>query len=341
MTERSRARHVAVHLGSALTAVTCICLAAQLGSRWLGMRTLVTLGVPILAVLCFVVGFSVKILRWITAPVPFRIPLTLGQQRSLASIHHAVTCNPHTAPQAVLRAALDILLFRPLLRPTPSASLHSGQLSRYAGYLLWLGTVAFHGSLLVILLRHLRLFITPVPAPVVWLQSVDSVSDLYLPKVHISTLVFFVSVLFLVVRRLVLVRLRYISLAADYFPLALLGGIAITGFWLRHVTRTDVATVKIAMLDLAHLSAAHFSALDSLFVVHWSLVCTLLAYFPLSKLMHAPGAFMSPTLTLANSNRVKRHINVCNPKVQLLHYADYEATFRERMVEAGLPVEEP
>ena len=340
MAARSHARHVTVHLGSALTAVACICLAAQFGSRWLGMRALVTLGVPILAIVSFVVGFSVKVLRWMVAPVPFRIPLTLGQQRSVASIHHAVTRNPHTAPQAVLRAALDILLFRPLLRSTPSASLHSGQLSRYAGYLLWLFAVALHGSLLVILLRHLRLFITPVPVPVVWLQRVDSVSDLFLPQVHISTVVFFASVVFLVVRRLVLVRLRYISLAADYFPLALLGGIAITGFWLRHVTRTDVATVKAAMLDLAHLSAVHLSALDSLFLVHWSLVCTLLVYFPLSKLMHAPGAFMSPTLTLANNNRAKRHVNVCNPEVQLLHYADYEATFRERMVEAGLPIEE-
>ena len=73
--------------------------------------------------------------------------------------------------------------------------------------------------------------------------------------------------------------------------------------------------------------------------MHLWLVGALLVYYPLSKLMHLPGALMSPTLTMANVNRAHRYINVLNPKVETLHYADYEATFRERMIEAGLPVE--
>jgi hypothetical protein len=73
--------------------------------------------------------------------------------------------------------------------------------------------------------------------------------------------------------------------------------------------------------------------------MHVFLVGVLLVYFPLSKLMHMPGVFMSPTLTMANNNRERRHINVGNPQVATLHYADYEAAFRERMIEAGLPVE--
>jgi len=81
------------------------------------------------------------------------------------------------------------------------------------------------------------------------------------------------------------------------------------------------------------------SRADTWLMTHIFLVGLLLAYFPLSKLMHMPGALLSPTLTMANINREKRHINVRNPKVQFMHYADYEATFRDRMIEAGLPVE--
>ena len=201
--------------------------------------------------------------------------------------------------------------------------------------------MAFHGSLAVIVLRHLRLFISPVPGFVSWLQSVDSASDLFIPKLHVTSVLVLVALSLLLARRLVLVRLRYISLAADYFPLLLLLGITITGVWMRHVTRTDVAEVKALITSVAGLSFALNDSLDTLLVVHVFLVCALLVYFPLSKLMHVPGALMSPTLTLAANSRAKRHINVNNPQVETLHYSDYEATFRERMIEAGIPVEEP
>jgi hypothetical protein len=64
------------------------------------------------------------------------------------------------------------------------------------------------------------------------------------------------------------------------------------------------------------------------------------AYFPLSKLMHMPGIFMSPTLNLANNSRARRHINPWNVPVEVHTYQQYENEFRGRMIEAGLPVEE-
>jgi nitrate reductase gamma subunit len=79
--------------------------------------------------------------------------------------------------------------------------------------------------------------------------------------------------------------------------------------------------------------------MDLFLAVHLFLVAVLLAYFPLGKLMHAGGAWLSPTLTMANSNRERRHVNFHNPKVEVLHYADYEDAFRAPMIAAGLPVE--
>jgi nitrate reductase gamma subunit len=115
--------------------------------------------------------------------------------------------------------------------------------------------------------------------------------------------------------------------------------IAGTGIVMKHLTRADVTAAKQLTLGLASSSLTLPARADAWLLVHLFLVGLLLVYFPLSKLMHMPGVLLSPTLTMANVNRQSRHINVRNPKVETLHYADYEATFRERMIEAGLPVE--
>ena len=293
-----------------------------------------------MAPLALLVAFAWKVARWMRAPVPFRIPLTVGQQRSLTSIPHSRTGSPHSFLEVMLRVLLDVLLLRPLFRTTPTAPSVGRGLAHGMDRSLWLMAAAFHGSLAVILLRHLRLFLEPVPSFVTFLERLDVGTEMVLPKVHATSVVLLLALLFLVGRRFVLKRVRYISLAADYFPLFLLLGIATTGFLMRHVTRTDVGAVKQLTTSLASFTLVLPSQADTLLLVHLFLVGVLLVYFPLSKLMHMPGALMSPTLTMANVNRERRHINVRNPRVEVLHYADYEATFRERMIEAGLPVEE-
>jgi nitrate reductase gamma subunit len=207
------------------------------------------------------------------------------------------------------------------------------------GRSLWFLAVAFHGSLVIIVLRHLRLFLQPVPRFVAVLERLDLATEMVLPKVHLTTLIFPLALTFLLGRRLVLLRMRYISLAADYFPLLLLLAIATTGIVVRHFVGTDITTVKGATLGLVNWAPVLASAPDIWLVMHVFLAGVLLVTFPLSKLMHVPGVFMSPTLTMANNNRERRHINLRNPQVATMHYADYEATFRERMIEAGLPVE--
>jgi hypothetical protein len=71
----------------------------------------------------------------------------------------------------------------------------------------------------VIVLRHLRLFWEPVPGFVTFLEQFDVATEMFLPKVHVTSLVFPLALALLLGRRLLLMRVRYISLAADYFPL--------------------------------------------------------------------------------------------------------------------------
>ena len=76
-----------------------------------------------------------------------------------------------------------------------------------------------------------------------------------------------------------------------------------------------------------------------IFYIHLFLVSALFAYFPMSKLMHMAGVFLSPTRNLANNNRAVRHVNPWNYPVKVHTYAEYENDFRDKMKAAGLPVE--
>jgi nitrate reductase gamma subunit len=77
----------------------------------------------------------------------------------------------------------------------------------------------------------------------------------------------------------------------------------------------------------------------AIFYVHLFFVSVLLAYFPFSKLMHLGGIFLSPTRNLTTNTRAVRHVNPWNYPVKVHTYEAYEDDFREKMVEAGLPVD--
>jgi hypothetical protein len=55
--------------------------------------------------------------------------------------------------------------------------------------------------------------------------------------------------------------------------------------------------------------------------------------------MHAGGIFLSPTRNIANKTRAKLHVNTWNYDVDTHTYEQYEDHFREKMIEAGLPVD--
>jgi nitrate reductase gamma subunit len=100
-----------------------------------------------------------------------------------------------------------------------------------------------------------------------------------------------------------------------------------------------VVAVKQLALGLVTLHPVVPANLSPLFFIHLFLVSVLFAYFPFSKLMHAPGVFLSPTRNLANNNRWVRHVNPWNYPVKFTPYLEYEDKFREAMIEVGLPVE--
>ncbi|MEJ2581985.1 MAG: respiratory nitrate reductase subunit gamma [Acidobacteriota bacterium] len=191
----------------------------------------------------------------------------------------------------------------------------------------------------IVVLRHFRFFIEPVPAWVEMLQSVDGFFQVGLPVYYITTFLMVAGLAYLLVRRISDDKVRYISLPSDYFALYLLIGIALTGILMRHVEKIDVVQVKAAIAGWASFQPVAPVGVGSWYFVHVALVSVLLIYFPFSKLMHAPGVFLSPTRNLANTNRTARHINPWNPDVQGHSYAEWEDEFRDKLKASGYALE--
>jgi nitrate reductase gamma subunit len=295
--------------------------------------------IPYAAAVVFLIGIVCRLARWAAAPAPFRIPTTCGQQKSLPWIPSSRLDNPHSTLGVLGRMALEILFFRSLFRNT-KADLKEGTAFVYgSAKWLWLGAMAFHWSLLAILIRHLRFFTAPEPRPISLLQNLDGFFQAGIPALYASDALFAIALVYLLMRRLVDCKLRYISLAADYFPILLMGAIAATGILMRHVYKVDLLKVKELTMDLIQLHPSAAPGIGILFYFHLFLACLLMAYFPFSKLVHMGGVFLSPTRNLANTSRMRRHINPWNHDVKVHAYEEYEDEFRPVMQAAGLPVE--
>jgi nitrate reductase gamma subunit len=319
-------------------AVVALLVVAVVGVDGLGLRWLFGVVLPYAAAAVFVIGVIARVVGWARSPVPFRIPTTCGQQKSLDWIKQSKIENPSTTAGVVARMALEILFFRSLFRNTRT-QLRDGRLSYASDKWLWAAGLGFHWAFLVIVLRHLRFFLEPIPGFVLALSRIDGFLQIGLPVVYGSTVVFVAAATFLFLRRVVTPQLRYISLPTDYFPLFLLLAVGLSGAWLRHISKIDVPAVKAMVMGLVHLSPQPMDALGTVFFVHLFFVSTLLAYFPFSKLVHGAGAFLSPTRNLTANSREVRHVNPWNRPLPVHTYEEYEDEFRERMRDAGLPLE--
>jgi len=325
-----------------LAAVIALVLIAWIGSQIPGMQYLFGVAIPYLAMALFVGGFCYRVIQWAKSPVPFKIPTTCGQGYSLPWIKRDKLEAPVKTSEVVARMFLEIVLFRSLWRNT-KAEAHGGpKLTYESSKWLWLFGILFHYSFLVIVLRHMRMFLEPVPFFIGALEFGDGILQIGAPSMYLTDAAIILGLLLLFGRRLVNRQVRYISLANDYFPLFLIFSIALTGILMRFFLRDgiDIVAIKRLAVGLVTFQPSISTDIGAIFYIHLFLVCTLLAYFPFSKLMHLGGVFLSPTRNMANNSRMRRHINPWNdPKIKPHSYAGYEDEFRADMIEQGIPVE--
>jgi len=322
-----------------LLAVVLLIAVVLLGVGVVQLHYVFGIIIPYAAIATFLIGVVYRVLLWAKVPVPFRIPTSCGQQKTHRWIKSSYLDNPHSGFSTIARMALEVLAFRSLFRNTV-ADLKDGPRIVYGSTKwLWAAALAFHYSFLVILIRHINYFVEPTPEFIKIVQSLDGFFQVGLPVIYITDGVLLGAVGFLLLRRLADSRVRYISLIADYFPLLLDFRIAVTGILMRYFYKVDLVAVKQLATGLFSLSPVVPDGIGVMFYIHLFMICTLFAYFPFSKLMHAPGIFLSPTRNMANNNRMKRHINPWNPKVKFHTYDEYEDDFRDVMKAADMPVE--
>jgi nitrate reductase gamma subunit len=322
-----------------LLLVLALVVIPLIGAGALGWHTLFGVIIPVFAVLVFLAGFIYRVMDWGRSAVPFRIPTTGGQQQTFSWIKQSKLDNPTTTAGTVGRMALEILLFRSLFRNTRTQLSQGPMLSYGSSKWLWLGAIAFHYCFFIILARHMRFFTEPVPLPFEWVDKLDGILQIGVPTLYLTEIVILAALAYLFLRRVVVPQLRYISLPADYFPLFLIMAIVISGVLMRYFIRTDIMDIKTLTMGLATLNFTVPENIGVIFYIHMFLVSALLVYFPMSKLMHLGGVFLSPTRNLANNNRIKRHINPWNHPVKTHPYEEWEDEYREQLKEAGLPVE--
>ena len=322
-----------------LFAVFVLIIAAIVGAGTVKLDFLFGVIIPYTAFFVFIAGIVIKVIKWAMSPVPFHIPTVTGQQKSLPWIKSSKLESPTSTLGVVGRMLLEILLFRSLFRNTKAELKDGPKLVYGSNKYLWLGAILFHWSLLIIVLRHFRLFTEPVPYFVNVLQGFDGFLQVGVPGLFITDVLISAALLYLIFRRIVDSKLKYISLASDYFPLFLISGIVVTGILMRYFDKVDLLSIKEFTISLFTFHPVIPQGIGVLFYIHLFLVSALLIYFPFSKLLHMPGIFLSPTRNLANNSRMKRHVNPWDHPVAVHTYEEYEDEFREKMKAAELPLE--
>jgi len=327
--------------------VTLLVLIPWVGVGAFDLRVLFGIVIPYLAVITFFVGLVAKVIGWGRSPVPFRIPTTAGQQWTLPWIKPNKIDNPRGTGGVIIRMLFEVLLFRSLFRNTRMEFRQGPRITYELEKWLWLFALVFHYAFLTVLLRHLRFFTEPIPLFVTVLEKLDGFMQIgiapftgyQLPALLLSGVVLLAAVGFLFLRRVLSAQIRYLSLPADYFPLFLIGAIGLTGILMRYLLKVDIPHIKELTMGLVSFHPSNPEGIGVLFYIHLFLVSVLFAYFPFSKLVHLGGVFLSPTRNLANTNRYVRHVNPWNYPVKTHTYEEYEDEFREKMIEAGLPVD--
>ncbi len=219
------------------------------------------------ATVLLVVGVGMKIWRYSITPAPLKIPTMPA---------------PKTRAGVGFRLFREVALFESLFK---------------SNKWIWLFGYIFHVALLLVLLRHVRYFITDVWW---WVELVQ-------PFGIYAGFAMALGLGGLLARRFLVERVRYISSPSDYLMLLLLLGIAGSGLAMKFVSPTDIIAVKSYMLGLLRFQIGDLPTHPAL-LIHLALVAVLMIVFPISKLMHGVGVFYSPTRNQVDNAREKRHI---------------------------------
>jgi nitrate reductase gamma subunit len=202
--------------------------------------------------------------------------------RTPAPLKIPTTPAPTTRSGVIYRMGKEVVLFESLFK---------------SNKWIWVFGWLFHFGLFLVLARHLRYFTEPVWAWVAFIQ----------PFGKYASFIMVVGLAGLLARRFLVDRVRYISTPSDYLMLVLLLGIGISGMLTTFVVHTDIVALKAFFMGLMYFDIQPVPQ-DPILLAHLAMVALLMVIFPISKLLHAPGVFFSPTRNQVDNPREHRHV---------------------------------
>jgi nitrate reductase gamma subunit len=156
------------------------------------------------------------------------------------------------SPVSFATAVIDIIFFRRLFA---------------SNKLLWLGSWVFHISFLVVLLRHLRYFLEPVPDCIITAQPFGIFAGYLMAG----------SLAYVILLRTA-EKARYLS-RQNYLILGLVFLIGLTGLIMRNFFPPDLVDVKSFAMGLVGMKPAPLPG-DTFFSLHLILVLLLIPFLP-------------------------------------------------------------
>jgi len=232
--------------------------------------SILSISIAALFYLAFVIlayGLFFKVLQYTKTPAPLKIPTMPA---------------PITKAGVFFRMSKEVVLFESLFKSSKAT---------------WLFGWLFHFGLFLDMLRHLRYFIDPIWT---WVQIIQ-------PFGKYGSVLMFIGLVGLLIRRIIVDRVRYISAPSDYLMLVLILCITSTGIAMSFYLGADVISVKSFFIGLLTFDIQNIPA-DPVLISHLVMVALLMIIFPYSKLLHAPGLFFSPSRNQVDNARENRHI---------------------------------
>lgn len=225
-----------------------------------------------IATVILVVGLGFKIRQYAKTPAPLKI---------------ATTPAPKTKFGVGLRLFREVVFFESLFKG-----------SKWT----WIFGYLFHFGMLLVLVRHSRYFIEPFfPLNTLLVQSVG----------RYAAFAMMAGLAGLMVRRIFVDRVRYISNPSDYLMLILIFMIAFTGALMSFTSTFHPDVYGVHEFFNGSVLAFNFAneiPHDFMLILHLTLVLILMVIFPYSKLLHGIGIFFSPTRNQRDNPREQRHI---------------------------------
>ena len=188
-----------------------------------------------LSLAVFLGNYAVKVLIWLK-DTPFR-----AEEPGRIRVRTFMT------------AACDILFLRRLLS---------------ANDVLWLGEWTFHVSFVVVMLRHLRYFLNPVPQWVWHIQTPGVIAGYLLP----------LTLVYILVAKIFAEKKRYVS-TYNFLLLVLILVISVNGLLMKTFYHPDIVSVKAFVLGMLGFSFGPAPG-SIFFIVHFILVLALIINLP-------------------------------------------------------------